>query len=181
MEKFPLNVGRRDQNRAAEADDVLHIDHTRQPLSNTHPRHSDIHSARSRQNNARSPPADFPSATLHLSTCRDDDSRNTSIMTTTAAHANRASSIITERHEPPSLMDHDAARPTMKGTAQVGAQPEVKKADKKSTEYLIKSGLAGGFAGCAVCMHQSDCRGTCDEHMLTCILSSAGQNSSRPS
>lgn len=30
------------------------------------------------------------------------------------------------------------------------ASEKKKKMDKKSPEYVIKSGLAGGFAGCAV-------------------------------
>jgi solute carrier family 25 protein 16 len=60
-------------------------------------------------------------------------------MTTTAAQTNSASNIIP---------DHDVAMDAKKeGNTQ---SPGTKRTDKKSPEYLIKSGLAGGFAGCAV-------------------------------
>ncbi|KAG9387167.1 ADP,ATP carrier protein [Pyrenophora tritici-repentis] len=61
-------------------------------------------------------------------------------MTTTAAQTNSAIN---------TLPDHDAV---MSARKEGGADTEPgrrKKTDKKSMEYLIKSGLAGGFAGCA--------------------------------
>ncbi|CAO2650280.1 Nn.00g015720.m01.CDS01 [Neocucurbitaria sp. VM-36] len=77
---------------------------------------------------------------------RHDDSRiTTNIMTTTAAQANSADSI---KKGPQSVLqstDHDAILPAKKGMED--GRP--RKLDKNSTEYLIKSGLAGGFAGCA--------------------------------
>ncbi|KAL6704788.1 coenzyme A transporter [Coniothyrium glycines] len=66
---------------------------------------------------------------------RHDDNFRAQIMTTTAVRPDRASNINTERHPP--LMK----------AAEAGARST--KLDKKSPEYLIKSGLAGGFAGCA--------------------------------
>jgi solute carrier family 25 protein 16 len=68
-----------------------------------------------------------------------NDGSKPNIMTTTAAQTNSASNIIP---------DHDVAMDAKKeGNKQ---SPGKKRTDKKSTEYLIKSGLAGGFAGCAV-------------------------------
>jgi solute carrier family 25 protein 16 len=61
-------------------------------------------------------------------------------MTTTAAQTNSPGNLIP---------DHDAA---MLAKKEGGLDMrEAKKMDKKSWEYLIKSGLAGGIAGCAVC------------------------------
>jgi hypothetical protein len=69
------------------------------------------------------------------------DGNKSNIMTTTAAQTNRASNIIP---------DHDVAMSAKKeGGADMASGK--KKMDKNSMEYLIKSGLAGGFAGCAVC------------------------------
>ena len=69
---------------------------------------------------------------------RHDDRFNVNIMTTTtAAHPDGASKTDAERHAPICPTDGDAIVPA-------------KKLDKKSAEYLVKSGLAGGFAGCAV-------------------------------
>ena len=79
---------------------------------------------------------------------RHDDPRiNANIMTTTAAQANSADSI---NKSPQSVLrptDHDSAT---KGRHVGMEDGRPKKLDKKSPEYLIKSGLAGGFAGCAV-------------------------------
>ncbi|CAA9958722.1 ADP-ATP carrier protein [Pyrenophora teres f. maculata] len=62
-------------------------------------------------------------------------------MTTTAAQTNSAIN---------TLPDHDAAMSARKeGGADTEPGRRKKKTDKKSMEYLIKSGLAGGFAGCA--------------------------------
>jgi solute carrier family 25 protein 16 len=62
-------------------------------------------------------------------------------MTTTAAQTNSASNIIP---------DHDAAMSAQKEEKVADVGSGKKRIDKKSPEYLIKSGLAGGFAGCAV-------------------------------
>jgi solute carrier family 25 protein 16 len=61
-------------------------------------------------------------------------------MTTTAAQTNSPGNIIP---------DHDAAMFAKKEGAS-DIRDGKQKMDKKSTEYLVKSGLAGGFAGCAV-------------------------------
>lgn len=76
------------------------------------------------------------------------------IMTTTAAQTPRANNIPTEQHTPSPSVDHDTIVPAMGGKEKervdVGSRhTDTNRADKKSTEYLIKSGLAGGFAGCA--------------------------------
>lgn len=70
-------------------------------------------------------------------------------MTTTAAQPNSASNSKNERHPPICPTDRDAIVPAK--TEQQGdtGKGRKKKLDKKSPEYLIKSGLAGGFAGCA--------------------------------
>lgn len=78
---------------------------------------------------------------------RHDDSFRVNIMTTTAARTPRATNIDAERHPPLCPTDSDAIVPTKKAADMAGGQK--KKLDKKSPEYLIKSGLAGGFAGCA--------------------------------
>ncbi|KAJ4372854.1 coenzyme A transporter [Neocucurbitaria cava] len=66
-------------------------------------------------------------------------------MTTTAAHANSADSINKSSQSVLRSTNHDANLPLKKDMDD--GRP--KKLDKKSAEYLIKSGLAGGFAGCA--------------------------------
>lgn len=63
-------------------------------------------------------------------------------MTTTAAHTNSASN---------TTPNYDAAMAVRKEESK--QLTEKKKMDKKSPEYLVKSGLAGGFAGCAVRHH----------------------------
>lgn len=69
------------------------------------------------------------------------DGSKANIMTTTAAQTNSAGTTIP---------DHDAAMLAKKeGGADM--EPKRQKMDRNSMEYLIKSGLAGGFAGCAVC------------------------------
>jgi hypothetical protein len=73
-----------------------------------------------------------------------NDGSKTNIMTTTAAQTNSPGSIIP---------DHDAAMSASnEGGLDMG---EGEKMDKKSWEYLTKSGLAGGFAGCAVRLYYS--------------------------
>lgn len=39
---------------------------------------------------------------------------------------------------------------------QVKEMQEPRKVDKRSTEYVLKSGFAGGLAGCAVCSHHPE-------------------------
>jgi hypothetical protein len=73
-----------------------------------------------------------------------NDGNKSNIMTTTAAQTNSRDSIIP---------DHDAAMSAnTEGGLDMG---EGEKMDKKSWEYLTKSGLAGGFAGCAVRLYSS--------------------------
>lgn len=73
------------------------------------------------------------------------DGSKSNIMTTTAAQTNSAGTTIP---------DHDAAMSSKKeGGANM--EPKRQKMDRNSMEYLIKSGLAGGFAGCAVCQESS--------------------------
>lgn len=40
--------------------------------------------------------------------------------------------------------------PTDEGSVVPKKHPEKRKLDKRSWEYIVKSGIAGGFAGCAV-------------------------------
>ncbi|KAF5852310.1 hypothetical protein GGP41_007751 [Bipolaris sorokiniana] len=68
------------------------------------------------------------------------DGNTPNIMTMTAAQPSRATSIISS---------HEAAPPPSRNEQTNMNNKEKKKTDKKSTEYVIKSGLAGGFAGCA--------------------------------
>jgi hypothetical protein len=77
---------------------------------------------------------------------RNDEHKPTHIMTTTvqtiSAHTNRL--------QPTSnSTDDGSALVTKEGMAGVGRTPS-QKVDKQSAEYLIKSGVAGGLAGCAV-------------------------------
>ena len=77
-----------------------------------------------------------------MSTYLRNDGSKPNIMTTTAAQTNSAIN---------TLPDHDAAMSARKeGGTDTETGRRKKKTDKKSMEYLIKSGLAGGFAGCAV-------------------------------
>jgi solute carrier family 25 protein 16 len=70
------------------------------------------------------------------------DGSNTNAMTKTAAQTNSPGSI---------GPDHDAAMLVKKeGGSDMS---DGRRTDKKSWEYLIKSGIAGGFAGCAVRLH----------------------------
>lgn len=62
-------------------------------------------------------------------------------MTVTAAQTTRAATFVSG-HEPAAPGKRDDQRVDM-------ASDKKRKTDKKSPEYLIKSGLAGGFAGCA--------------------------------
>ncbi|USP74563.1 Mitochondrial carrier protein LEU5 [Curvularia clavata] len=69
------------------------------------------------------------------------DGNTTNIMTTTAAQTPRASNIVSSYEADPPGRREEHSRDMV---------PEKKKkTDKKSPEYVIKSGLAGGFAGCA--------------------------------
>ncbi|KAI4610526.1 uncharacterized protein J4E87_010780 [Alternaria ethzedia] len=67
------------------------------------------------------------------------DGSKSNIMTTTAAQTNSAGTTIP---------DHDAAM-SVKKEGGANMEPKRQKMDRNSMEYLIKSGLAGGFAGCA--------------------------------
>lgn len=74
--------------------------------------------------------------------------------TATAPHPPRARPLVEQAAPSPSPpLDNDAPVPAMaqKERADTGtaSASKTQRADKKSTEYLIKSGLAGGFAGCA--------------------------------
>jgi len=77
---------------------------------------------------------------------RHDEQAPFRIMTTTAqtipAHA--------ERQQP--LLYPADADPIKSGTEKMAStgQGPARKVDKQSPEYLLKSGLAGGLAGCAV-------------------------------
>ena len=76
-----------------------------------------------------------------MSTYLRNDGSKPNIMTTTAAQTNSAIN---------TLPDHDAAMSAKKEGGVDTESGRKRKTDKKSMEYLIKSGLAGGFAGCAV-------------------------------
>ena len=67
------------------------------------------------------------------------DGSKTNTMTKTAAQTNSPGNIIP---------DHDVAMSVKKEGGS--DMRDGKRTDKKSWEYLIKSGIAGGFAGCAV-------------------------------
>jgi hypothetical protein len=69
---------------------------------------------------------------------------NTNIMSTSATQAQTNAKNALDRHTPLSPTDHDA---THLAAQDAGMRKEV---DKKSAEYLMKSMLAGGIAGCAV-------------------------------
>jgi len=75
-----------------------------------------------------------------MSTYLRNDGSKPNIMTTTAAQTNSAIN---------TLPDHDAAMSAKKEGGVDTESGRKRKTDKKSMEYLIKSGLAGGFAGCA--------------------------------
>lgn len=68
---------------------------------------------------------------------RHDKHLDSSLMTMTAAH------ISTAAHDPMGALKEMGIAKSGDGRAM--------KLDKKSPEYLLKSGLAGGFAGCVVC------------------------------
>jgi hypothetical protein len=55
----------------------------------------------------------------------------------------------TNRQPPPKHNDDGSITAGKEGMASTGQTP-ARKVDKQSAEYLIKSGLAGGLAGCAV-------------------------------
>ena len=53
--------------------------------------------------------------------------------------------------------DHESIEPVLPrpgGGAQVteGKEKSKQELDKRSFDYLLRSGIAGGFAGCAVCI-----------------------------
>jgi hypothetical protein len=65
---------------------------------------------------------------------------NPNIMSTSAAHA------------PTCPTDGDTTVPTTGAQRHMEAQHgDARTVDKKSPEYLVKSMIAGGIAGCAVC------------------------------
>lgn len=68
---------------------------------------------------------------------------NTNIMSTSATQAQTNAKNGLDRHAPLSPTDDDA-------TQMAAQDARTKKVDKKSPEYLMKSMLAGGIAGCAV-------------------------------
>jgi hypothetical protein len=127
--------------------------HTTALLSNPHthatsstpPNHVPCHSHDEEEDEAAKPHYSCRGNPTHACSGMSTDSlrydgNKSNIMTTTAAQNNSASTIIP---------DHDAAMPAKKeGGANVA--PKRQKMDRNSAEYLIKSGLAGGFAGCAV-------------------------------
>ncbi|KAF2255620.1 mitochondrial carrier protein-like protein LEU5 [Trematosphaeria pertusa] len=77
------------------------------------------------------------------------DDEHSRIMTT----AQTLSAHTTKRQQSPPLCptDDDAIIPQKEKTAgsAAGAKTSTKKVDKQTPEYLVKSGLAGGMAGCA--------------------------------
>jgi len=106
-----------------------------------------------------------------MSTYLRNDGSKSNIMTTTAAQTNSAIN---------TLPDHDAAMSAKNGGGADMESGRKRKTDKKSMEYLIKSGLAGGFAGCAV--RQGDHLSYLAIQTIACILTClrTGQNRSRP-
>jgi hypothetical protein len=74
---------------------------------------------------------------------------STSIMSTRAPQAHTNASTHLDRHPPTCPAEDDSVQ---KGQLRAMAAPEgpKTKVDKKSPEYLIKSMIAGGIAGCAV-------------------------------
>jgi solute carrier family 25 protein 16 len=77
---------------------------------------------------------------------RHDEQASSNIMTTTA----QTLSAHTKRQQP--LLypaDADPIISSKEKMASAGQGP-ARKVDKQSPEYLLKSGLAGGLAGCAV-------------------------------
>lgn len=75
----------------------------------------------------------------HASNSHESSGNMISAQTHANPHANRQSAI--------RIPDNDASA-TLKDTMKE-SQPV--KVEKRSVEYLLKSGLAGGLAGCAVC------------------------------
>jgi solute carrier family 25 protein 16 len=86
----------------------------------------------------------------------DDLGISTNIMSNSAAHAQTNASPSLERHPPTWATDGDPMHlrkdgvPNEDMAMQDGKRMKKKKVDKKSPEYLWKSMLAGGIAGCAV-------------------------------
>lgn len=151
---------------------LLSNPHTRDPFHvlNHVPRRS--HANRQRQgnrislNSCRGNPTQLSSG-MSTDLLRYDGNKS-NIMTTTAAPTNRASNIIP---------DHDTAM-SAKKEGSVAVASGKKKMDKNSMEYLIKSGVAGGFAGCAVCqdaLHHMKQATRC-----TSTNSPTGKDGSRP-
>jgi solute carrier family 25 (mitochondrial carrier protein), member 16 len=81
---------------------------------------------------------------------RHDDGPVQHIMTTPAAHSASASNGTTERKPTVSQSGYDITSQMKTERDMERGERRSKKLDKRSTEYLIKSGIAGGIAGCAV-------------------------------
>jgi solute carrier family 25 protein 16 len=85
---------------------------------------------------------------------RHEDIRvRTDIMSTSATQAQTNVNPSLERHSPICPTDGDTPMPRKEmqrhmAPTQAGRSQKV---DKKSPEYLMKSMIAGGIAGCAVC------------------------------
>ena len=80
----------------------------------------------------------------------DDPSRiMTAAQTTLTAHTTQSS----KRQPPICLTDEEAVVSAKDKKDNMASDSPRRKVDKRSTEYVIKSGLAGGLAGCAVCCH----------------------------
>jgi hypothetical protein len=85
---------------------------------------------------------------------RDDNhGSDTNIMSTGATQAQTNATYLQERHPPLCPTDGDAIVPKPKEKEKqydMRNGGTARKVDKKSSEYLVKSGIAGGIAGCAV-------------------------------
>lgn len=82
----------------------------------------------------------------------DNHGSSAHIMTTGATQAQTNANYLVQRHPPLCPTDGDAIIPKPKGK-EPGADMQdgqSRKVDKKSPEYLLKSLIAGGIAGCAV-------------------------------
>lgn len=82
----------------------------------------------------------------------DSPGTNTHIMSTSATQAQTNASYLLERHPPLCPPDGDAIVPKVKEKEKHNDMQDgrTRKVDKKSPEYLLKSLIAGGIAGCAV-------------------------------
>lgn len=82
---------------------------------------------------------------------RHDAGRSTNIMTTSVAPPESAGNTKIDPRVASSQPAYGTSMSAERDERGVAAVRGKRKTDKKSPEYLIKSGLAGGFAGCAVC------------------------------